>query len=244
LNFFMLKRIFNLLKKIILGLLIFGGILLSIAVFFSYTVWPYRLEARLAAAKRFTPPDTEYIILLGGGGIPSETSLIRTYHAAYAAHLFPQAKVIIALPSDVSDSTSSIHLMAKELEMRGVNADRILFEDDGKNTRAQAIHIQELYFQDNLSAKLLVVTSPYHMLRAVSVFEKLGFETVGGYPAYEKANKKDSSFSPKKTGGNKYVPEINQQPGIRYSLWAGLQKEILVLREYSALAYYKLKGWI
>ncbi len=240
----MIKRFFLLLKKIILGLLIFGGLLLAVAIFFSYTVWPYRLEARLAAAKRFTPPDTEYIVLLGGGGIPSETSLIRTYHAAYVAHVFPEAKVIIALPSDVADSTSSIHLMAKELEIRGVNPDRFLFEDKGTNTRSQAVYIQERFFQDNLSAKLLVVTSPYHMLRAVSVFEKVGFETVGGFPAYEKANNKDATFSPVKTGGNKYIPEIDQQVGIRYSLWAGLQKEILVLREYAALSYYKIKGWI
>jgi len=240
----MIKRFFLVLKKIILALLIFGGLLLSVAIFFSYTVWPYRLEARLAAAKRFTPPDTEYIVLLGGGGIPSETSLIRTYHAAYVAHVFPEAKVIIALPSDVADSTSSIHLMAKELEIRGVNPDRFLFEDKGTNTRSQAVYIQERFFQDNLSAKLLVVTSPYHMLRAVSVFEKAGFETVGGFPAYEKANNKDATFSPVKTGGNKYIPEIDKQSGIRYSLWAGLQKEILVLREYAALSYYKVKEWI
>lgn len=240
----MLKRILKFIKKLILGLLIFGGILLAVAVFFSYTVWPYRLEARLAGAKRFTPPDTEYIVLLGGGGIPSEASLIRTYHAAQAALAFPEAKVIIALPSDASDSTSSIRLMAKELELRGVSSDRILYEDQGKNTRSQAVHIQELFFEKNLMAKLLVVTSPYHMLRSVSVFEKVGFKTVGGYPAYEKANKKDSSFNPLKTGGHTYIPEINDQPGIRYSLWAGLQKEILVLREYAALGYYKLKGWI
>ncbi|RLD38439.1 MAG: hypothetical protein DRI74_03885 [Bacteroidetes bacterium] len=240
----MLKQIFTLLKKIILGIFIFGGVLLFIAIAFSYTVWPYRLEARLAAAKRFTPPDTEYVILLGGGGIPSESSLIRTYHAAYAAKMFPEAKIIIALPSDISDSTSSIHLMAKELEMRGVNKARFLFEDKGTNTRSQAINIEEKFFKDNLKAKLLIVSSPYHMLRAVSVFEKVGFETVGGFPAYEKANNKDASFSPEKIGGNKYIPNIDKQPGIRYSLWAGLQKELLVLREYAALSYYKLKGWI
>lgn len=240
----MIKRFFRLLKKIILSILVFAGLILVIAIFFSYTVWPYRLEARLAAAKRYTPPDTEYIVLLGGGGIPSETSLIRTYHAAYVANLFPESKVIIALPSDVSDSTSSIHLMAKELEIRGVNPDRFLFEDKGTNTRSQAVFIKEKFFQNHLNAKLLVVTSPYHMLRAVSVFEKIGFETVGGFPAYEKANNKDATFSPAKTGGNKYIPEIDHQEGIRYSLWAGLQKEVLVLREYAALSYYKIKGWI
>lgn len=240
----MLARLLKILKRIIVYLLLFCGIILLIAVFFSYTVWPYRLEARLAAAKRYTPPDTEYIILLGGGGIPSETSLIRCYHAAYAASLFPESKVVIALPSDATDSTSSIHLMAKELEMRGVSADRILLEDKGANTRSQAQRIQELYFENNTKSSLLVVTSPYHIRRAVSVFEKIGFESVGGFPAYEKANKKDASFSPVKTGGNKYIPNIDKQPGIRYSLWAGLQKEIIVLREYAALSYYKLKGWI
>ncbi len=240
----MLKRIFRYLKYSILGLLLFSGAILITAVFFSYTVWPYRLEARLAAAKRFTPPDTEYIVLLGGGGIPSESSLIRTYHAAKAAALFPDAKVIIALPSKILDTTSSIQLMAKELEMRGVGADRILYEDKGTNTRSQAINIKALYFENNTKASLLIVTSPYHILRAVSVFEKLGFETVGGYPAYEKANNKKSAFSPERVGGNKYIPNIDKQPGIRYSLWAGLQKEVLVLREYAALSYYKLKGWI
>lgn len=240
----MLKHFFRILKKLILSLLIFGGALLFVAIFFSFTVWPYRWESRLANAKRFTPADTEYIILLGGGGIPSESSLIRTYYAERAAQLFPEAKIIIALPSDQTDSTSSIHLMAEELELHGVCPDRILFEDKGTNTRSQALNIKRLFFQHDSTAHLLIVTSPYHMLRAVSVFEKIGFTTVGGFPAFEKANKKDTNFKPKETGGNSYVPNINDQPGIRYSLWAGLQKELLVLREYAALSYYKLKGWI
>ncbi|HAG17331.1 MAG TPA: hypothetical protein DCG69_12540 [Bacteroidales bacterium] len=240
----MVKRILKLLKKIVLWILIPLGIILLIAIIFSYTVWPYRLEARLAAAKRFIPENTEFIVLLGGGGIPSEASLIRTYHTAQAAKLFPMAKIIIALPSDMKDSTSSILMMGKELTMRGIRKERIYFENIGTNTRSQAVYIQEQFFHDNLRAGVLVVTSPYHILRAVSVFEKLGFESVGGYPAYEKANQKESTFSPAKTGGNKYVPNIDKQAGIRYSLWAGMQKEILVLREYSALAYYRLKGWI
>jgi uncharacterized SAM-binding protein YcdF (DUF218 family) len=240
----MIKRILKLLKKIVLWVLVLLGLVLLLAIIFSYTVWPYRLEARLAAAKRFIPENTEFIVLLGGGGIPSEASLIRTYHTAQAAKLFPTAKIIIALPSDMKDSTSSILMMAKELTMRGIKKERIYFEHIGTNTRSQAVYIQEQFFQDNLYAGVLVVTSPYHMLRAVSAFEKLGFKSVGGYPAYEKANQKESTFSPAKTGGYKYVPNIDKQAGIRYSLWAGLQKEILVLREYSALAYYRLKGWI
>lgn len=238
------SRIFKILKRILLSILAVAGLILLVAIYFSYTVWPYRLEARLAASKRYTPPNTAYIVLLGGGGIPSETSLIRTYHAAKAAELFPEAKVIVALPSDASDSSSSIRLMAKELMMRGVDSARIVFEDKGTNTRSQAVYIKEKYFPDNENAGVLVVTSPYHIKRAVSVFEKLGFTDVGGYPAYEKANNKDATFNTKKTGGNKYVPNIDKQEGIRYSLWAGLQKEIIVMREYSALAYYRLKGWI
>lgn len=239
-----MKRFFRILFKTIHVLLILGGLVFFTAIIFSYTVWPYRWESRLAAAKRHTPKNTQYIVLLGGGGIPSESSLIRTYHAARAAQQFPEAKVIIALPDKLDEKNNSIQRMAKELEMRGVNKNRILFEDKGTNTRAQAIYIREKYFPHSTSVPLLIVTSPYHMFRAVSVFEKLGFSNVGGYPAFEKANSKNSTYSPDKVGGNKYIPDIDKQPGIRYSMWSGLQKEILVLREHTAIQYYKLKGWM
>ena len=41
-----------------------------------------------------------YIVVLGGGGIPSDTGLMRTYYGAKHSLSFPNATVILALPAD------------------------------------------------------------------------------------------------------------------------------------------------
>ena len=46
------------------------------------------------------PPSTspDYIIVLGGGGIPSASGLMRCYAAAGEARVYPDARILIAMP--------------------------------------------------------------------------------------------------------------------------------------------------
>ncbi len=231
------------------------GILALVMVLLAFTSIPfwtwYHMSVKEAGIRR--PPDC--IVVLGGGGMPSETGLMRTWYGARAALRFPRASVIVALPGDPGDSLSSLSLMKKELILRGVAPERILLEDSGTNTRAQAVNILSLVTRPQSRvtrrpspvtrhASLLIVTSPEHLYRAVLAFRKAGFLRVDGLPAFEQAIESDITFRAGRLGGRSYVPDIGQNLTLRYRFWTQIDYEMLLLREYAALAYYKMKGWI
>jgi uncharacterized SAM-binding protein YcdF (DUF218 family) len=236
-------------KSIKIVLLIFGFLFL-LMVTLSLTTAPfhawYRLGKKSAGIHR--PP--EYIVVMGGGGMPSESGLIRCWYAAEVARHFSRARLIIALPGDTADSASSIAGMKKELILRGIAPERILSEDSGTNTRSQALNIRKLLTHTHfslpryLTTSLLLISSPEHIHRAVLTFKKAGFSRVDGQPAWERTIESDLEFKGKKLGGRRFIPEIGDNLAVRYNFWAQMNYEMLVLREWAALAYYKMKGWI
>ncbi len=146
------------------------------------------------------------------------------------------------MPGDLTDSLSTPVLMKKELEIRGISSSKIGFENEGTNTRAQALNCQRYI---KMQSPILLVTSPEHMRRAVLCFQKVGFEKVNALPAFENATEADLAFDDDKLGGNKtFVPDVGESINMRYQLWNHLKYEILIAREIVALTYYKLRGWI
>ena len=203
--------------------------------------------------------------------MPSESGLMRTWYASGIAGYFTRAKIIIALPGDPSDSHSAINLMKAELVMRGISPGRIILEDSGTNTRSQALNIfkrisnieQRISNIErnrqstidnrhstlnssivNRNSSILIVTSPEHLYRAVLSFRKVGFLKVDGLPAFEQAIESDISFNSRLLGGRKFIPDIGGNITLRYQFWTQMNYELLILREWAALGYYKLKGWI
>ena len=59
-----------------------------------------------------TPP--QYIVVMSGNGIPSESGLMRTYFASEIAKKHPSTKIIITMPGDTTDTASACYLMKKE----------------------------------------------------------------------------------------------------------------------------------
>jgi hypothetical protein len=80
------------------------------------------------------------------------------------------------------------------------------------------------------------------MYRAVRVFRKAGFVNVGGMPSFEKSIEEEILL--KKHKNQKITDIESQQLNLRYNVWNYMKYEITVLREYTALAYYKFRGWI
>jgi uncharacterized SAM-binding protein YcdF (DUF218 family) len=242
--------------------LFFFGLIFLFAIIMAFTPLPFYAwyNHSISKAGIHRPPD--YIVILGGGGMPSETGLMRTWYGAKVANYFLRSGVIIALPGNTKDSLSSISLMKKELVLRGVNERRIFLEDSGTNTRAQALNILQritnygLRITDSISKSqspshhltispsILVVTSPEHLTRAVLTFRKAGFMKVDGLPAFESTIESDITFDDRLLGGRKWIPGIGENITLRYRFWTQLRYEELILREYLALAYYKIKGWI
>jgi len=171
------------------------------------------------------------VIVLGGGGIPSETGLIRTYYAArYALSMTNATNVtfVACLPSDADPETDSVGRMRDELVLRGIPRESILLEHYGRDTRQQAVNVRKLLGEEACRKPLLIVSSPYHARRSLLCFRHAGFEKAACLAAYDVA------------------PEADMGPatGTRYGLWSGLVREVWYVRELTALFYYKLRGWI
>lgn len=233
------------LYKSVRGSLIGLGALFFVILILSFTTLPFWGYYWLGTSESKITEKPDYIVLLGGGGMPSESNLMRAYYACEAAKQSPESKIIISVPGDTTDETSAISLLAKELVQKGIERNRILFEPDGTNTRMEGLCIERIVGSNKESKSFLIVTSPEHIRRSVKVFRKIGFRRLNALPAFERALEASLIFKDAELGGRKIiVPDIGSNISVRYQFWNHLKYEILIARELTALGYYWLRGWI
>ena len=233
--------ILMLIRKFLTGL----GVLFLFAISLSFTTLPFWGYYWLGTSQSKITEKPDYIVLLGGGGMPSESNLMRAFFVYRAAQEFPESRIVIASPGDTSDLKSTARLVAAELSSKGIDPKRILYEQLGTNTRMEAICLKKFNNGQLIQAPILVVTSPEHMRRSVLVFRKLGFSRVSALPAFENALEANLVFNDDELGGNKkFIPDVGSNISLRYQFWNHLKYEILIAREMVALSYYWLRGWI
>lgn len=226
--------------RLLRNLFVFIGIFFSLCVLLAFTTIPFKGYYWLGTSNAKLESEPKAIILLGGG-MPSQSALMRCWYTEKASRSFPDATIIVAIPGNLEDSLSTPQLMKKELLIRGLNSNKIKFEDEGTNTRAQVLNCQRLV---KMQTPILLVTSPEHMRRSVLCFQKAGFEKVNALPAFENTIEADLFFDDDKLGGKrKYLPKVGGNTNMRYKIWNHLKYEILIAREMIAIAYYKLRGW-
>ncbi len=225
-------------------LLFISGSVFLILCGLAFTKIPYYAYYSLGTSNSKITVSPATIILLSGSGIPSEGGLLRAYYTSRLAKANPDANIIISMPGDLADSMSAPQLTAEEITIRGIDKNRISFENLGRNTCDQAQKLSAGKSSAQLVLPVTLVTSPQHMKRAVLTFRKCGFTNVSGLPTFENSLETDLSFNDGKLKGNKYVPSIGNNMQVRYQFWTQLKLEVLVLREYFGLVYYKLRGWI
>jgi uncharacterized SAM-binding protein YcdF (DUF218 family) len=221
------------------------GILFLVLLLLSFTSLPFWGYYWLGTSESKITEKPDYIILLGGGGMPSESNLMRAFFVFRAASESLQSQIVISIPGNAEDSTCTARLVASELICKGIDVHRILYEQLGTNTRSQALHLQHFNSEILSNKSLLIVTSPEHMRRAILTFKKAGFTRLNALPAFENALEANLVFKDDDLGGNKLpVPDIGNHTSVRYQFWNHLKYEILIAREMAALGYYKLRGWI
>ena len=130
--------------------------------------------------------------------------------------------------------------MTRLLRQGGI--DSILYMTEGANTRSQALGFMAAY-PELAEEPFIVVTSPEHVRRTVKCLNKAGFQNVIGKAAYPATVDFDLSLKKRKLGGNETIPSI-ESVKMRYTFFNYLKLEITCAREYFALAYYRIKGWI
>lgn len=234
-------RLWKVFRMMLTGL----GILFLLMLILSFTTLPFWGYYWLGTSQSKITGRPDYIVLLGGGGMPSESNLMRAYYVFRAASESTQSKIVISIPGDLTDPACTARLVAEELTSKGIDSLRIKFEALGTNTRSQALYLQQLNAEKLTDKSILLITSPEHMRRAVLVFKKAGFTNVSALPAFEKALESNLLFKDDDLGGNKLpVPDIGNHTAVRYQFWNHLKYEILIAREMAALGYYKIRGWI
>jgi uncharacterized SAM-binding protein YcdF (DUF218 family) len=227
------------------GLILVPGVLFLILLTLSFTTLPFWGYYWLGTSESKIAGKPDYIVLLGGGGMPSESNLMRAFFVFRAAQLAPESKIMISIPGDTANPASTARLVASELISKGIDSVRIYYEEMGTNTRSQAMRLQQFEGENLTGKSVLLVSSPEHMRRAVLTFRKAGFKEVNALPAFENALESDLSFDDKELGGSQVLlPDIGSNTTVRYQFWNHLKYEILIAREMAALAYYKLRGWI
>lgn len=233
----LLNKVKYKLIKFFYGFFFVFGLLSFIFLILSFTDIPYFAYYNLGVKHSALKVKPDLIVVLGGSGMPSPDGLIRMYYAAEAAKKFSTTKIVLAQPYCKGDSEKQLKLMANELCLKGIDSMRINYENKGINTRTQALNIARMFKHEKEKLGLLLITSPEHMYRSCKTFKNVGFLNVGGMPTFEKPIEEESLIG-------KEEDEQNVNLSFRYNMWSYMQYEILVLREYCAIAYYKIKGWM
>lgn len=220
-----------------------AGLIFLLLIGASFTDLPYYAYHRLGTSQidmDITQPD--YIILLGAGGMPGGENLIRIHYAAKTALKYSSSKIIIALPADSADfSTSDHYEIFQTLMAAGIDTSRIISEYAGFNTYSQSKRIAEII--QTREAQLILITSPEHMYRSILTFRKTGFKHVSGIPAFEN-HFEESLLQSEENKANPDSKKPAENIQLRYNMWSYLQYEIKVIREYTAIAFYEFKGYI
>jgi len=118
--------------------------------------------------------------------------------------------------------------LRKEAEQRGVPADHVLVTAAARNTREEAREVKRLLRQASLADPILLVTSAFHMPRAMELFEREGVRVVP-FPCDYKAARTPSGLRP--PGILAWVPSAE-----------GLLQSSLALREIYGIIFYRFAG--
>lgn len=133
--------------------------------------------------------DVDGIIVLGGpidaplSASRGQVSLFdgseRYFEFIRAMNRHPQARGVISggNPSLTRDNLGQAHYAKQLLRSAGFDTDRVLFETQARNTSEHA-DLSKLLAKPTPGSKWLLITSAYHMPRAMGVFEAAGWNVV------------------------------------------------------------------
>jgi len=173
-------------------------------------------------------------MLVLGGAISPDVSAARNEVAlneaaerltavAELARRYPQARILFSGGSGeliAGDSESPFAL--RLLESFGIARDRILLEDRARNTVENALYSKQIV-QPKPGERWLLVTSAYHMPRAIGVFRKAGF-AVEPYPVDWRTRGSEDELRP------------------FFSVGEGLRRVDTAVHEWVGLAVYWITG--
>lgn len=195
----------------ITALIIFGILYLPIT--------QYHLTKVLTVRENLHP--AEAIVVLGGGLKPGGSLGISTRERVdYGIHLFKVGfgEYLILSGGDKASGRVEAEKMYKLVLNKGIPSQVVLKESGSSNTHENALYTKKILSRYRIEEKIILVTSPYHMRRALLCFKQQGVEVL---PA-----------------------PVKNSEIYTYGFYQNLRNLELLMHEFLAFAWYEYVGWI
>jgi len=173
----------------LIGLAVLGQLVTGFSPLANHIISP--LEERFPPFVNDTRP-VDGIILLGGAEVP-DVALSRSIPAvndagerviafSALARTYPEAKLVFTGATGALTQTMAVEAQAVRyaLEEVGIDPERVIFEARSRNTAENAIFTRAMV-KPSPGSRWLLVTSAYHMPRAIGCFRAAGFPVIA-YP--------------------------------------------------------------
>ena len=137
----------------------------------------------LKASIQEPPTPREYVIVLGAHvrhSGPSRALALRLDKAYEYAANYPNTILIVSGGQGSNEPCAESFIMKQYLTEKGLPEDRILEENQSKNTRENLTFSKAMIPQ---GASVGIVSNGFHICRALHLAKTLGYEDVSGIPA-------------------------------------------------------------
>ena len=176
--------------------------------------------------------EADAIVLLGGavrgdthlGTLPDLNQ--QADRLLYAAALYKAGKapLVVLTGGAEPNSRPEAQLMKEVLVVMGVPTRAMLLENNSRNTNDNALY-SAVVLNNRQIKRILLVTSAFHMRRAVPLFERQGFEVIPAATDYQRLV------------GSRVLPGWLPSVG-------DLDRTTLAIREHAGYWAYRWRGWI
>ncbi len=214
----------------LMGVTVVVGLVVAVLPLGAWLIGP--LEDRFPTVTE-TPARVDGIVVLGGiidplvtasrGQVAVGGAVERLLAFARLARQYPQARLVFSGGSGslTRQDLKEARFVDPVLRALGLDAGRVMFEDQARNTHENAVLSRGLA-GPRPGETWILVTSAFHMPRAVGSFRAAGW-TVLPYPV-------------------DYMTRAGQTAGLQFNFAGGLGTFGAGLHEWLGLAFYRLTG--
>lgn len=149
---------------------------------------------RIANPHKDTVQSAQYVIVLGGGlkhGKLGKSAIERGKTAAEYMRVHPACRAVVSGGRGRRGDEAESTLLKQIIVASGIDKARVIEEsqayDTVENLQNSAMTIAKtegISIQEVMKKEVVIVTSGYHLSRAVHIAKRLGYNTVGGEAAH------------------------------------------------------------
>ena len=139
----------------------------------------------ISGFRRSEVRDLDYVIVLGSQVKPTGPAVVTRYRLDKAyeyAVSNPDTVIIVSGGQGSNEPASEASVMKDYLVARGIDESRILMEDNSTNT-SENLRLCSDLFPGLTDSSVGIISSDFHIFRALSIAKKCGYSEVYGIPA-------------------------------------------------------------